>query len=617
MRRRPVVFALTMLMVATPAAAQEEQTPAMAHERDEARAKIVREQTEGAARSAAQSAGRSAAAPTSAETSAADLQFAHPARTLRYGSPRQAHLVGEHLAELPADLRGYLGPSPTHPMYAGGVALAARAGVIAVHEAAGHAFRYADPQTELPPGEQVPAAKDTIFDLASLTKTFTTIALMQQVESGRVELDAPVASYLPAFAQNGKAAVTVRQLLTHTGGLPAWEALYSKYDTVQARLDAVLAVEPETPAGTAYEYSDLGMITLGLLVEEVTGRRLDQVIEDRITRPLGMDETMFNPPASLRDRVAATEAEPWAGRPMIRGEVHDENAWSLGGVAGHAGLFSTGHDLAVLAQTLLNGGSYGATRILEPDTVRAMLVNENTEFPGDSHGLGFELDQRWYMDGMSSPVTFGHTGYTGTSLVVDPLSDSFVVLLTNRVHPTRDWGSNNPSRRAVARDLARAIAVHPVEGSTAFFSGLGDDRTPTLTLPLTAGTGGTARVRFGLWYDTEAGYDVARFEASSDGGQTWEPVPFSMRNGGEHTTTDGTVSGWGGRRWYTAEADVPMPAGEEVLLRWSYANDGNYQGRGVYVDAVRVDGPDGPVFDDSQPGGMERFQPSGWVLSHD
>ncbi len=168
------------------------------------------------------------------------------------------------------------------------------------------------------------------------------------------------------------------------------------------------------------------------------------MIAHDITRPLRMTDTMFNPPPRLVDRIAATEAQPWAGRPMIRGEVHDENAWSLGGVAGHAGLFSTAHDLAVLARTLLNGGRYGHARILEADTVRAMLVNENTEFPGDSHGLGFELDQRWYMDGLSTPVTFGHTGFTGTSVVIDPLSDSFVVLLTNRVHPTRDWGSNNP-----------------------------------------------------------------------------------------------------------------------------------------------------------------------------
>ncbi len=301
-----------------------------------------------------------------------------------------------------------------------------------------------------------------------------------------------------------------------------------------------------------------------------------------------MTDTMFNPPPRLVDRIAATEAQPWAGRPMIRGEVHDENAWSLGGVAGHAGLFSTAHDLAVLARTLLNGGRYGHARILEADTVRAMLVNENTEFPGDSHGLGFELDQRWYMDGLSTPVTFGHTGFTGTSVVIDPLSDSFVILLTNRVHPTRDWGSNNPSRRAVARDLARALAVRPIEGDEAWFSGIGDARTVTLSAPVSSG----GLLSFGLWYDTEAAYDVVTLETSTDGGSTWSPLPFSMRAWPDRVETDGTVSGFGGRRWHHATAPLPVAVapGEEVQVRWRYSSDALYQGRGVYVDRVRVDG---------------------------
>jgi hypothetical protein len=304
---------------------------------------------------------------------------------------------------------------------------------------------------------------------------------------------------------------------------------------------------------------------------------------------------MFNPPARLVDRIAATEAQPWAGRPMIRGEVHDENAWSLGGVAGHAGLFSTAHDLATLARTLLNGGRYGHTRILDTDTVRQMLVNENEEFPGDSHGLGFELDQRWYMDGLSTPVTFGHTGYTGTSVVIDPLSDSFVILLTNRVHPSRDWGSNNPSRRAMARDLGRALAVRPIDGREAWFSGIGDARTVTLTAPAQG-----SELMFGLWYDTEAGYDVLALEASTDGGESWAKVPFELRSG---LTTDGTVSGFGGRRWHLAEAALPDG---DVLVRWRYASDATSQGRGVYVDRVRLDGERIP--DDS-------FIAAGWTRS--
>jgi CubicO group peptidase (beta-lactamase class C family) len=529
---------------------------------------------------------RVSVAPSPFDMTADHLHFQH--HLLRPGTPAQAHLLAAPLAQMSTDLRSFLEPSPTHPMYAGGVVLASRHGVVPVHDAAGKAYRYLDPDTELPADQQVPMRRDTIFDLASLTKTFTTIAVLQQVEAGRIDLDEPVATYLPAFAANGKDDITIRNLLTHTGGLPAWLPLYSAYPTVEERLAAVLAVEPDAEPGETYVYSDLGFITLGLVVEEVTGQPLDEVIADDITRPLHMSDTMFNPPASLVDRIAATEAEPWAGRPMIRGEVHDENAWSLGGVAGHAGLFSTAHDLAVLARTLLNGGRYRHTRILDADTVRAMLVNQNTAFPGDSHGLGFELDQRWYMDGLSTPVTFGHTGFTGTSIVIDPMSDSFVILLTNRVHPSRDWGSNNPSRRAVARDLARALAVRPLEGRQAWFSGVGDARTVTLTAPAASG----GRLSFGLWYDTEADFDIVTLEASTDGGSTWSPVPFSMRTGPVEVETDGTVSGFGGRRWHLATATLPVAeqSSDTVLVRWTYSSDALYQGRGVYVDRVRVDG---------------------------
>ena len=509
-----------------------------------------------------------------------DIRFPH--HQLRDGSARQAGLLAEPLEQMSRDLRSFLEPSPTRPMYAGGVVLASRHGVVPVHDAAGHAVRYADAATELPVEQQVAMQRDTIFDLASVTKTFTTLAVMQQVEAGRVGLDDPVARYLPTFAANGKDAITVRHLLTHTGGLPSWLPLYSAYPTVEERFAAVLAVAPRTEPGTAYVYSDLGLITLGLLVEEVTGQRLDEAIADGITGPLAMTDTMFTPPASLVDRIAATEAQPWAGRGMIRGEVHDENAWSLGGVAGHAGLFSTAHDLAVLARTLLNGGRYGATRILEADTVRTMLVNENARFPANAHGLGFELDQRWYMDGMSSPVTFGHTGYSGTSVVIDLLSDSFVILLTNRVHPTRDWGSNNAARRSVARDLARAVAVRPLEGRTAWFSGVGDARSVSLTTPTTTGR----VLDFGLWYDTEAGYDEITLESSTDGGETWQPLAFALD--GEQAA-DGVLSGFGGRTWHDASAVLPTGA-SGVQVRWRYDSDATSQGRGVYVDRAQVDG---------------------------
>jgi CubicO group peptidase (beta-lactamase class C family) len=574
---RTVAAACALLLAGSQAAVADARGGPSAGPAESARAVSMEGSVEGAG----------GASAVNAEVDPADLRF--QPRRLRPGTPERADLLAAPLARMGEDLRSFLEPSPDHPMYAGGVVLAARHGVVPVHEAAGKAVRYADAETELPEDEQVDMETDTIVDLASVTKTFTTIAVLQQVEDGRVDLDAPVATYLPDFAQNGKADITIRDLLTHTAGLPAWQPLYSEYDTVEERFAAVLAAEPVAPRGEEYIYSDLGLITLGLVVEEVTGSGLDTVIAERITDPLGMDDTMFNPPESLHHRIAATEAQPWAGRPMIRGEVHDENAWSLGGVAGHAGLFSTAHDLAVLAQTLLGGGRYGGERILEADTVRAMLVNENAEFPGDAHGLGFELDQRWYMDALSSPVTFGHTGYTGTSVVIDPLSDSFVILLTNRVHPSRDWGSNNPSRRAMARHLARVIAVPPAQGQQAWFSGIGDERSATLTALLPEQSAGPTDIGFRLWYDTEASYDVATFELSTDGGQSWQPVPYTLRSRAEEQTTDGTVSGFGGRTWHRATATVDLPADGEAQLRWRYDSDTLYQGRGVYVDAVRVD----------------------------
>ena len=260
---------------------------------------------------------------------------------------------------------------------------------------------------------------------------------MQQVEAGRIDLDRTVASYIPAFAANGKRAVTVRQLLTHTSGFPAWLPLWSAYPTPEARIQAVYDAKLVNAPGSAYLYSDLNMITAGKLVELVTGTSLDQVVHDRITGPLGMRDTGYNPPASELDRIAATEYQTAPPRGMVRGSVHDENAWALNGVAGHAGVFSTADDLAVLAQTIINGGAYGGTRILSEDSVDSLLHNENTAFPGNSHGLGFELDQMWYMDGLSVPETAGHTGYTGTSIVIDRAS---------RVvrHPAHEPGAPQP-----------------------------------------------------------------------------------------------------------------------------------------------------------------------------
>ena len=407
-----------------------------------------------------------------------------------------------------------------------------------------------------------------------------------------------VASYIPAFAANGKQAVTVRQLLTHTSGFPAWLPLWSKYPTPEERIQAVYEAKLVNAPGSTYLYSDLNMITAGKLVELATGKPLDQVVHDRITGPLGMRDTGYNPPASELDRIAATEYQTAPARGMVRGSVHDENAWALDGVAGHAGVFSTADDLAVLAQTIINGGSYGGTRILSEDSVDSLLHNENAAFPGNSHGLGFELDQRWYMDALSSPGTAGHTGYTGTSIVIDRTTRSFVILLTNRVHPSRSWGSNNPARRAVARDLALALPVRPREGRTAWFSGVGDARTVTLSVPVQLSSA-PSRLTFDLWYDTEP-TDVVTLEASSDGGSTWQELTH--------------WSGWSGKKWGSQSVDLAALDGA-VILRWRYASDALYQGRGVYVDGIRVTSRGRVAFDDSRQRHADAVQLAGWSAS--
>jgi CubicO group peptidase (beta-lactamase class C family) len=559
----------------------------------------------------ATSAAAAAAPPAGPPTvTAADVRFT-PGQTLRYGSARQVGLVPQDIDRIADDIATYTHPSPTYPLYPGAVALAAHNGVIVAHDATGYALRYSDDKpTELPPDQWIPMRKNTIFDIASMTKLFVSIAAVQLIQAGRIALDTPVVDNIPQFAANGKSTITIRNLLTHTSGLPADPVpSLCTYATNEQRWAAVYAVAPKAPPNTTYLYSDMNLMTLGRVIETITGQSLDRVVAGRITGPLGLTDTMFNPPAALRPRIAAEESQPWTGRTPVWGTVHDENAYCVGGVSGHAGVFSTTHDLAVLAQTLLNGGRYRHARILSERSTRLLFTDFNQAYPGNSHGLGFELNQRFYMDALGSPVTAGHTGYTGTSVVIDPLSHSFVILLTNRVHPSRNWGSNNPARRAVARDLALALPVRPVSGPTDWFAGTADATTATLTVPVAVPAAG-ARLSFNLWYDTEAN-DVGRLESSADGGATWQPVPFSLRAGADRWPTDGSFAGFEGRQWLSASAG--LPAGT-TGVRWRYTTDVQYQGRGVYVDAVRVTGPHGPLFDDRRTRDAALVQLSGWQL---
>ncbi|GAB2878333.1 serine hydrolase domain-containing protein [Streptomyces mayteni] len=368
---------------------------------------------------------------------------------LRFGSPAEAGLGAAAAARIVPAAEAFLdGPAAARPAYPGFTLLAARHGVVVAYEARGFAVLHG--------GESVATRRDTVFDLASLSKLFTATVVVRLVERGALDLDEPLSARLPAFrGEPGPVVVTARRLLTHTAGLPAWLDL-GPYPDAEARLAAIAAL----PRSPGYRYSDLGLVVLGTLAERIAGRGLDQLVAELVTGPLGLADTRYNPPAGWRERIAATEFQPWTGRGTVRGSVHDENAYLLGGVAGHAGVFGTAWDVAVLAQTMLNGGGYGGVRLLGERWVREMLTDHNAGWgEGAARGLGWQLNQPSFMGELASPTAFGHTGFTGTSVVADPATGVLLVLLTNRVHPTRDRGRDGAYRRAVASALARAVAA--------------------------------------------------------------------------------------------------------------------------------------------------------------
>ncbi|MFJ6939655.1 serine hydrolase [Streptomyces sp. NPDC101132] len=571
-------------------------------------------------------------------------------RSLRYGSAREAGLLEAYLERASEEARRFLGPSPERPWYAGAVVLAGRGRTVALHEAVGDALRYgdydgrADTARELPYQERIAMTRDTVFDLASLTKLFTSVLAVQQIERGALDLEAPVVEHLPEFcgpeaAGSGKERITVRQLLTHTSGLRSWVPFYRE-TTPEGRLGLLWAVRPQDPPGSVYRYSDLNLIALHLLLERVTGRPLDVQLRREITAPLGMRRTRFRPPRSWRPLTAATEVArpPWSGldRGLVWGEVHDENAHVLGGVAGHAGVFGTAWDLAVLARALLDGGTYDGTRILSAASVELLFTDFNTAFPGDDHGLGFELYQHWYMGAMATPHAAGHTGFTGTSMVLDPSTDSFLILLGNSVHPVRTWRAGSAPRVAVANQVARAVPVRTRHGGPAWFSGMATGGTGTLELPAVAvpavalppgaGTGAGATGAVGvqlqcdLWWDTVPRDGWCLLEGSADGGRTWAPVPFSTTpaaGGGPQAWPGGRVGGWSGRVWHRLAAPLDAWAGRELRLRFRHSAEGRYVGRGVYLDGLRVRAGDRTLFAEDRPADAARIRAAGWTRSAD
>jgi CubicO group peptidase (beta-lactamase class C family) len=311
--------------------------------------------------------------------------------------------------------------------------------------------------------------ENTMWDLASLTKVVgMTSAMMQLVESGRVNLDAPVERYLPEWTGPGKAQVTVRHLITHQSGLPAFKQYFKLNVSPDSTLRLFFLTPLDTLPGVRMVYSDIGAILLGKIIERVSGETLDGYLARHVFEPLGMRDTRYRPPAELLPRIAPTERDPWRGR-HLRGEVHDENAAALGGVSGHAGLFSTAHDLDRLARVYLNGGTLDGARLASARTIRQFTTVWDSTF--SSRALGWDTPAVNSAGGhyLTRPA-FGHTGFTGTSLWIAPQHDLYVMLLTNRVNPTREHSRIAPVRVAVADAAMRALfpaTVHAIEARAA------------------------------------------------------------------------------------------------------------------------------------------------------
>lgn len=296
----------------------------------------------------------------------------------------------------------------------------------------------------------VPSPDSSLFDLASLTKVIaTTPAVMLLVQEGRLRLDEPVQAYLPEFEGDGKAGVTVRHLLEHRSGLRAFLPLHERANSAAEARTLVLTEPLRYPVGTRTVYSDLNAMLLGWVVEQVAGEPLDSFVRTWVHAPLGMEHTRYTPLRELRSQIVPVGL--WRGH-VIAGELHDQNAVRLGGVSGHAGLYSTGHDLGRFAQMVLRAMA-GDPALLRPGVVRHFARRR-----ADHRGLGWEMRDTTETDNtgrLLSPTTFGHTGFTGTSLWIDPEQELFVVLLTNRVFAPRTRGSITKLKR-VRGELADA-----------------------------------------------------------------------------------------------------------------------------------------------------------------
>lgn len=279
---------------------------------------------------------------------------------------------------------------------------------------------------------------NSIFDLASVTKVVaTTSAAMMLVNEEKLSLDGKVISYLPEFNNNGKENVTIRNLLLHNSGLAAFKKYYDQFSSGEEVLNDIMNLPLNTPPGEKFVYSDLGMITLQKVIEKITGQTIDEFLEQNLFSQLEMNKTMYSPSKELITECVPTELDNFYRMRLLQGEVHDERAYLLDGVAGHAGLFSTAEDLSVFVRMLLNGGIYNGHEFIDSAIIENWTTKQSEQ---SDRGLGWDTKT---VDGYSSAGnffsknSFGHTGYTGTSVWVDKENKLFLILLSNRVHPTR------------------------------------------------------------------------------------------------------------------------------------------------------------------------------------
>jgi serine-type D-Ala-D-Ala carboxypeptidase len=379
---------------------------------------------------------------------ALDYQVFAAEKPLPLATPEALGLSAEALAKIDVAVRQALdrGDAP------GVVVVVVHKGAVVFRKAFGNRSVQPDKSAMLP---------EIVFDLASLTKPIgTATAIMVLLEQGKLKVNAPIAQYLPAFRRPETDKITVEQLLLHTSGFIADNPLMDYQAGIDTAWQRLFALKPVLEPGSKFTYSDVNYILLGKLVETLSGQPLDQFTQQHIFKPLGLNETGFTPEGPLKERAAPTQRR---GDSWMLGEVHDPRAFALGGVAGHAGLFSTADDLAVFSQMLLNGGHYNGKRILQTETVKLMTAPREVHLAGGKKGqrtYGWDMQTSYSSNRgevFPSGASFGHTGFTGTSIWIDPGSQTALIILSNRVHP--DGKGNVTKLRGEVATLAGKAVI--------------------------------------------------------------------------------------------------------------------------------------------------------------